>query len=155
MESTKINGLIMEQGDRKQIAFDLSQKALAVHYPRPTRAHVPKKRTKNPEQKTRSDDMYSTVITFKPDIPDDVFYSLRTTCEKAFDNHAGKATCKIDAPNRLIFEGDGALYCCLHLGNISLYKTTGFKDAVKTWEWVDEEPGESCDVLETLATPVY
>jgi hypothetical protein len=99
--------------------------------------------------------MYSTIITFKPDIPRDVLHSLQATCEKAFDNRAGKATYRVDAPNRLIFEGDGALYCCLHLGNISLYKTAGFKDVVRAWEWIDEEPDESCDVLESLAMPVY
>ncbi|MDR2296500.1 MAG: hypothetical protein LBD95_06835 [Clostridiales Family XIII bacterium] len=103
--------------------------------------------------------MYSTIITFKNDIPSDVLLSLREICEKAFDNRAGKAeraeSRSNEASNQIVFEGGEACFGCFQLGNISLYKAKGFKDAVAKWEWVDhDDPDESCDILESLSVPI-
>jgi hypothetical protein len=99
--------------------------------------------------------MYSTVIDFKENIPEDVLSSLKETCEKAFDNRAGKAIGRYEKTNGIVFEGGEDLYGCLHLGNLELYKSEKFKDAVNRWNWIDEDPNESCDVLESLSIPVY
>jgi hypothetical protein len=100
--------------------------------------------------------MYSTVITFKDDLPQDVLNEAVITCEKAFNNRAGHVYYKQnDNPYCLIFEGDEKDYGCLQLGIISLDRANGFKNYVAKWDWIDEEPNESGDVLEALAIPVY
>jgi hypothetical protein len=99
--------------------------------------------------------MYSTVITFKENIPEDVLCSLKETCEKAFDNRAGKTTGRYEKANWVTFEGGEELYGCLQLGILNLDDVNGFKDYISTWKWIDEEPDESCDVLKSLAIPVY
>jgi hypothetical protein len=99
--------------------------------------------------------MYSTVITFKADTSENILRELRATCDRAFDNRAGRAIRRNDRPERLIYEGGEELYGCLHLGNLTLYKTGGFKDAVRTWDWIDEDPDESCDILKSLSIPIY
>jgi hypothetical protein len=99
--------------------------------------------------------MYSTVINFKENIPEDVLYSLKKTCEKAFDNRAGKATSRYEKTNGIVFEGGEDLYGCLQLGVFALYKAKGFTDTVKSWDWLDEDPDESHNVLDVLALPVY
>jgi len=95
--------------------------------------------------------MYSTVITFNDELQGDVLNSLQTVCEKAFDNKAGKAACRVEAQNRFVFEGEEELCCCLSIGLHNLYHLEGFTEAVSKWEWIDEEPDESCDVLRELS----
>jgi hypothetical protein len=99
--------------------------------------------------------MYSTVINFKENIPEDVLCSLKETCEKAFNNRAGKATGRCKKTNGIIFEGGEDLYGCLQLGVLALDESEGFKSAVSSWEWIDEDPDENHDVLEALAIPIY
>ena len=99
--------------------------------------------------------MYSAVITFKDEYPKDALMVLREACEKAFDNRGGKAACHVDAQNRLIFEGDEALYGCLQLGILTLDDIECFKDCLSSWEWIDEEePDENHCILESLSIPV-
>ena len=99
--------------------------------------------------------MYRTVITFKDGIPEDKLKELKATAEKCFDNRAGKTVDVSDCPNQMVFEGEWELYGCLNLGYLDLYEESGFVDYLDKWEWIDEEPGESCDLLIELALPVY
>jgi hypothetical protein len=97
--------------------------------------------------------MYSTVITFKDNTPGDILISLKETCEKAFDNRAGKAIGRCEKVNTVIFEGDEELYGCLQLGCFALEKIEGFGngDFVLSWEWLEDDPEECCDVLEIFS----
>jgi hypothetical protein len=104
----------------------------------------------------RGDFMYSTVITFKENIPEDVLRSLKKTCENAFDNRAGKVNGKSDKRNSIVFEGNERLWNCLNLGMVSLYKSVvEFKEHVVSWAWIDEDPSECCDMLNELEIPIY
>jgi hypothetical protein len=99
--------------------------------------------------------MYQTVIAFKDGLTGDDLKELREICDRAFNNRAGRAVGRNDAAGRLIYEGGEELYGCLSLGNLALYEIEMFKDAITNWDWIDEDPDESHDVLEALSIPIY
>jgi hypothetical protein len=99
----------------------------------------------------KDDGMYKTIITLKNDVPSDVLGSLRTHCLGAFDNRAGKLSNISHDPYTFVFEAEEKDYGCLDLGTVKLGYVKGFLPYVQSWEWVDEDPDECCDVLEVIA----
>ena len=98
--------------------------------------------------------MYRTIITIKNDVTNDVLQILRNEVIRAFNNRAGKLGNASQDPYVFIFEGEEQFYSCLRLGVLTLGKTKSFLNNVDSWYWIDEDPNESCDVLEVLAIPV-
>ena len=100
--------------------------------------------------------MYQTIIQFRNDLPEETLREMQASCNKAFDNRAGRVVRAERSDRfRLIYEGEEEYFCCLQLGAVTLNRVKGFRDCVARWEWIDEEPDESHDILEALATPLY
>jgi hypothetical protein len=96
--------------------------------------------------------MYSTVITLKSEIPDDVLHSLRNVIERAFDNRAGQVDNRSNNPLEYIFYGDESLRTCLHLGNFTLKDTNDIRNYIGSWQWIDtDDPDESCNIFDVIA----
>ena len=70
---------------------------------------------------------------------------------KAFHNRAGKLENISKEAHMLIFEGDSGAYPCLELGTFALKDTVGILDYISSWEWIDEDPDESCDMLRVFS----
>ncbi|MCL2591971.1 MAG: hypothetical protein FWD82_01275 [Defluviitaleaceae bacterium] len=92
--------------------------------------------------------MYKTVIEFKNDIPNEKMNELFNLCDEAFDNRIGRATRLIELENQVAYEGDEALCGCLQIGTSILRRTDGFLKYVKSWEWIEDDPDECCDMFE-------
>jgi hypothetical protein len=99
--------------------------------------------------------MYKTIINLKNDMPHEMLRDIRGMCEKAFNNRAGIVLNQDNNPYCLVFEGEEKDYGCLQLGVLSLNQAHDFKNHVTSWSWLDEEPGESCDILQELSLPVH
>ena len=99
--------------------------------------------------------MFRTVIKLKEDTPKEAAKEIRQLCIKAHDNYVGKVQIKDISPLSFIFEGGENEYNCLQLGSLNLKETQSFNKWVKTWQWEDEDPDESCDLIEILLKPVY
>lgn len=95
--------------------------------------------------------MYRTIIKIKKDTPSELLKWIGEQCKSAFDNRAGKAENRSNDEYVYIFEGKENLYGCLELGMFDLKGIQGFINCVQTWEWIDEEPSESCNMLEVFA----
>lgn len=98
--------------------------------------------------------MYSTVIEIKKSVTDDTLNRLRRIAECAFTNRAGSVKNSSTDPYKLVFEGGEKDYGCLDLGVAELGETDDFLDQVNTWQWIDDDPKENCDVLNVYAMPV-
>ena len=92
--------------------------------------------------------MYRTIIQFKKDTSVDDLLKLKEMAEKAFDNRAGKLSNVSLDLYTLIYQGEEDDEPCLDLGMLDLRKVLFFKDRVEKWDWIDEDPNESCDMLE-------
>jgi hypothetical protein len=95
--------------------------------------------------------MYKTIITLKSDISSDQLAVVHSLCESAFNNRAGKLSNASDNPYTLIFEGGDKYYGCLELGTFSLRREKGFIGCVQSWQWLEDDPNECCDLLELFA----
>lgn len=96
--------------------------------------------------------MYQTIITFKSDLSNEVLLRMRQTANgAAFCNRAGCLLGNENSPHELVFASDDSGYACLELGTLALREKKEFIDCVTSWKWVDEDPDESCDMLEVFA----
>lgn len=91
--------------------------------------------------------MYKTIIEFKADIPESEIIKLTDIANKQFDNRVGKIENTSKEKYKLIFQGDEVLYGCLNLGMFSLKKIPGYLQNILSWNWIDEDPNENCDML--------
>ncbi|MCC8131079.1 MAG: hypothetical protein LUC38_03185 [Oscillospiraceae bacterium] len=99
--------------------------------------------------------MYKNIIDIRREVSQEDLQVLMSMADKAFDNRAGKVENSSDSPYRLVYQGGEGEYGCLNLGMLSLSNAKRFTSQVQTWNWIDEdEPDESCDVLEELSIPV-
>ncbi|MCD8106764.1 MAG: hypothetical protein LUE20_02220 [Oscillospiraceae bacterium] len=99
--------------------------------------------------------MYKNVIDIRREVSQEDLQVLMSMADKAFDNRAGKVENSSTSPYRLVYQGGEREYGCLNLGMLSLCGIKGFTVYVSDWNWIDEdEPDESCDVLEELSIPV-
>lgn len=99
--------------------------------------------------------MYKNIIDIRREVSQEDLQALMSMADKAFDNRAGKVENSSDSPYRLVYQGGEGEYGCLNLGMLSLSNAKRFTSQVQTWNWIDEdEPDESCDVLEELSIPV-
>ena len=98
-----------------------------------------------------TDRMYKTIIHLKENIPDELLRSLASVIERAFINRAGSLRNVSTEPHEFVFQGGENQYGCLDLGMLSLGRTQGFLNFVQAWKWIDEDPDESCDMIEVFA----
>lgn len=91
--------------------------------------------------------MYSTVIEIKRNVTGDTLNKLRQVAENAFTNRAGSVRNSSKDPYKLVFSGSEKDYGCLDLGVAELGFTDGFLRQVTSWQWLDDDPRENCDVL--------
>ncbi len=98
--------------------------------------------------------MYRQIINIKKDTPADVLEKLAAIAEQEFNNRAGKLRNVSKKPYQFIFEGEEEAYGCLSLGMFELWDKKDFVAYVQDWQWIDEEPDESYDVVKELSIPV-
>ena len=99
--------------------------------------------------------MYRTIIQFKKDTSVEDLLKLKEMAEKAFDNRAGKLSNVSLDLYTLVYQGEEEDEPCLDLGMLDLDKRDFFKNKIEKWDWVDEDPDESCDVLEAFDLEKY
>lgn len=99
--------------------------------------------------------MYRTIIEIDKNVTPNTLEDIKDICISAHKNRAGKVDIKELSDYKFAFEGEEKDYGCLQLGNLALNKVKTFKDNLLTWRWEDEEPDESCDLLEVLSKPIY
>lgn len=99
--------------------------------------------------------MYRTTIELKEDTPKETAKEIRQLCIKAHDNFVGKVQIKDISPLSFVFEGGEEAFACLNIGFLTLKEESLFRENIKNWQWEDEEPDESCDLLEIASKPAY
>lgn len=97
--------------------------------------------------------MYRTIIELKEETPKEIAKEIRQICIKAHDNFVGKVQIKDLSTKSFVFEGGEEEYNCLQLGSLNLKEIQSFNKWVKIWQWEDEDPDESCDLIEILLKP--
>ena len=95
--------------------------------------------------------MYSTVIEIKKDVSDSQLTELKNIIEKAFDNRVGKVENSGTDVYSFVFQSSNTRDV-LELGILNLAEDKKLLDCVYDWKWIDEDPDESCDVLEIYST---
>ncbi len=95
--------------------------------------------------------MYSSIIEIKKSVTGEDLKKLHQTAEKAFDNRAGKVENSSGDSYLLVFEGGEDQYGCLDLGVLNLGKSRSFVQNAVSWLWIEDDPGECCDMLKLLA----
>jgi hypothetical protein len=95
--------------------------------------------------------MYRTIITIRSDTPQELLTVIHETAAKAFHNRAGKLENIGKDIYTLIFEGDSGAYPCLELGTFAIKDSAGILDYISSWEWIDEDPDESFDMLRVFS----
>lgn len=98
--------------------------------------------------------MYRTIIEIKEDTPKEMLEEIKELCIAAHRNRAGEVKLKPISDYSFAFEGEEEDYGCLTLANLDLNDSRKFTKCIKAWLWEDEEPNESCDILQSLAYPV-
>ena len=98
--------------------------------------------------------MYRQIISIKEDTPADVLWKLAAIAEQEFDNRAGRVRNVSKEPYQFVFEGEEESFGCLNLGMFELWDKKDFVSYVQDWQWIDEEPDESYDVIKELSIPV-
>ena len=96
--------------------------------------------------------MYKNIITIKNDTPSEKLLSVCEIATNAFDNRAGKLENTSKNPYILVFKGGDNYYACLEVGMFELRDNKNFMDCVQAWQWIDENPDESCDMLQVFST---
>ena len=99
---------------------------------------------------TAPNNKYRHVIRIKPDVPENMLSELKGIADRAFCNRAGVVKSIGIEPYIVVYEGEEKDFGCLEVGMLSLKENNLFLRHVAAWEWVDMEPGESCDVLEVI-----
>lgn len=96
-------------------------------------------------------DKYKAIIRLKDSVGGELLAALANTIEKAFVNRAGSLQNVSDSPREFVFQGDESHYGCLDLGMLDLREIPGFLEYVESWDWVDTDPSECCNMLEVFA----
>lgn len=97
--------------------------------------------------------MYSTVIEIKKDISDDRLRELTNIIEQAFNNRVGKVKNTGTDVYNFTFQSPNTRDV-LELGILNLAEDRKLLDCVQNWKWIDEDPDESCDILQIFLKPV-
>ena len=95
--------------------------------------------------------MYKNIIDIKNDTPSEKLLSISEIAADAFNNRAGRLQNTSKNPHILVFEGGDNYYACLELGMFELRDNKNFMECVQAWQWVDENPDESCDMLQVFS----
>lgn len=95
--------------------------------------------------------MYRTIIEIKEDTPKETLEEIKELCIAAHKNRAGEVKLKPISDYSFAFEGEEKDYGCLQLGYLALGELFIFRKNVKKCKWEDEEPDESCDLLEIFS----
>lgn len=92
--------------------------------------------------------MYRTIIDIKKSVNNNKLSEIRDICISAYNNRIGTIKIKQPSERRFIFEGQEKDYECLQLGFLTLEDFPLFMENVESWKWEDEDPDESCDLLD-------
>ena len=92
--------------------------------------------------------MYREIIELKKDISNETLSKIKDICISAHYNRAGKVDIMELSEHCFVFQGEEVDYGCLILGYLELDDIKIFKDNVISWMWEDEDPDESCDLLD-------
>lgn len=98
--------------------------------------------------------MYRDIITFKETTPKADLLLLKELCQKEHTNRAGNVMMKELSEYVIVFEGTHEQRGCLSLGYLALNHSDFFKSNVSSWQWEDEFPEESCDLMEELSAEI-
>ena len=99
--------------------------------------------------------MYKVIIELKNNISEKMLKELTKIINGAFENRGGKIFDSDTASlYRFEFVGDYPMYGCLDLGTVILRENELFWNNVSVWEWMDEDPDESCDIIKEFSIPV-
>lgn len=74
--------------------------------------------------------------------------------ESAFVNREGSLKNISEDSFQFIFEATEDGYGCLHLGMYEVEENAFVKEKIVSWQWIDEDPDESCDMLEIFSQPI-
>ena len=96
--------------------------------------------------------MYKNIITIKNDTPNEKLLSVCEIAANAFDNRAGRLENASENPYHLVFDGGDNYYACLEVAMFELRDNKDFMECVQAWQWIDENPDESCDMLQVFST---
>ena len=92
--------------------------------------------------------MYKIIIEINESVSSKTLKYLNVMIENAFDNRVGKVKNSSESSYYLVYEGDESKYPCLEIGMLILRWQTKFLTDVKSFDWIDENPSECCDLLE-------
>ena len=92
--------------------------------------------------------LYSTIIELKKDIPAVMLSQLKEKIESAFSNRVGTVKNTGTDPYYFVFAGGEDEYGCLDLGTLELKNEKLFLNNVLKWDWIEDNPGECCDLIE-------
>lgn len=92
--------------------------------------------------------MYRSIIELKKDISPDLLSRLKENIEAAFSNRAGTVKNTGTDPYYFVFAGGEDVYGCLDLGTLELKNDELFLNNVLKWDWIEDNPGECCDLIE-------
>lgn len=92
--------------------------------------------------------MYRAIIKIKDSVPINILEEVRSICISAYNNRVGKVEIKQLSEHCFIFEGEEKDYECLQLVFLTLEDFSLFMESVESWKWEDEDPDESCDLLD-------
>ena len=92
--------------------------------------------------------MYRSIIELKKDISPALLSQLKENIEAAFSNRAGTVKNTGTDPYCFVFSGGEDEYGCLDLGTLELKKDELFLNNVLKWNWIEDNQGECCDLIE-------
>lgn len=91
--------------------------------------------------------MYKSVIDIQKGISEELLETLKDIAEKAFNNRMGKVLNVSENPYCLVYAGEEEERACLEIGMLILKKNLLFLQNINSWQWIDEDPSENCDLL--------
>lgn len=94
---------------------------------------------------------YKVIIELSNEVPENELSQIHKMIDDSFSNRAGTVIKRVEGKHRFIFAGNESLYNCLDLGWLELSENNLFMRYVKVFQWVDIDPDETCDLLETIA----
>ena len=94
--------------------------------------------------------MYKTIIKLNNRVSANSLISIGKAISEAFSNRAGRLVNKSNSPYEFLFESDESGYGCLELGTLAIRDNKTIVDNISSWDWIDDDPDESCDMLEVF-----
>lgn len=98
--------------------------------------------------------MYTTIMKFKDTISEEEFLKLKSEVEKEFDTKIGKLDCSLISSRTLRNDVMWKDWKIQNLAMMNIYRNRALYEKLERWEYIDENPAESCDMIE-VCNKVY